>query len=645
MRGSRGSWGRVALGMVLACAASGAPVRAAELARDWLAEEGTLRLRYNHDLLRQYGATLETSGGADAHGAVAYGLRDDPLAFIEGGGAIRRFGAGALTTRAGFVLARGTRRVVVPWLALEAGSSVEPPTLALRDALGRTWFVVERMMYRIDTERGRLRMPTADLRAGPALAAFLGQAGAAGLVFGDLSLDSRLRARGPAPAPKSCAAPAWHGSQGKVNDVRLVSMSVQQLRCRLSTDRVPPFEVCDGPGGADDGEVVFAPSALLRNSDTDATADVPWYEKFMPGTPAPPYNNDQHPILIWNLYRIGADGRLRQVGRSGAKHAWFSTNFGCNDPTCGPFGGNILGRACGDEYTAGSNDLEYYLAPRAEIVPARGLWGRCGSTWDRVGAGGAPGCDGTHDPYSGVPAAEQGYYERLVAREADLERPANDGARWFFEAWYVVRDDVDIFNTMGHVEVEPSWNGFQWDLALRSAFANGPAVDAWVAPGAGARERNDTLDTPEGTLRVAVRVTPLGGRWRYDYAVMNLDFARAVTAGAEPDLSVLDARGIGSLSIPAPPGAAASAPQSFDLDRDPANDWSAQLVGDALVFTAPAGSNTLDWGSLHAFSFESSAPPEPGSVMLQPARAGMPAVYPLLTLVPGTPPLFADGFE
>jgi hypothetical protein len=611
--------------------------------RAWVARGGELRLRLNHDLLRQYGAGIERAPKADPHGAMSYDLRDDALAFTAAWGNIRGFGSGALTTRAGFVLRRDGRRVELPWLALEAGAAA-PPTLVLRDPRGRAWFVAERMMYRLDEASGRLRMPTADLRAGPALAAFLGDAEAAGLVFGELSLDSRLLAAGPVPdLPKTCISPQWHGVGGRRTDVLLAGMSVQQLRCRRSTDRVQPFDLCDGPGGADDGEVVLAPSALLRNSDTDATADVPWYEKFMAGTPRPPYGNDQHPILVWNLYRIGGDGRIRQVGRSGAKHAWFSANTGCNDPTCGLLGGNILGRGCADEYTASSNDLDYYLAPRSEIVPARGLWGRCGSTWDRQVAGGLPGCDGEHDPWVPPPPAEQGYYERLVARESDLEAGAD--ARWFFEAWYVVRDDIDIFNTMGRIEVEPRWTGFQWRLDARSAFASGPALDAWVAPGAGARERSDTLATPEGTLRIAARATPVGARWRYDYAIMNLDFARAVTAGAEPDLRVLDARGIGGLSIPLLPDSAVTALQAFDLDREPGNDWTARAGVDTVSFDAPASGNSIDWGTLHAFSFESAAAPREGTVTLVPARAGSPAAYAVPSLVPGVPPLFADGFE
>jgi hypothetical protein len=642
--------GFAAHGVRAATLALADPSTAATGARDWAAQGGELRIRFNHDLLRQFGVELAAAPGADASGAVRYVLRDDALAFRAQWGTIRGFGDGALTTRAGFALRRAGHVLRVDWFALEAGTE-SPLTLALRDALGRTWFVAERMMYRLDDAAARLRMPTVDLRIGPALAAFAGDAGLAGLVVGDLALDAALVARSPAPsAPKTCAAPVWHGSNGKRTDVRLLAMSVQQLRCRLSTDHEQPFDLCDGPGG-DDGEVVIAPSALLRNSDQDWTADVPWYEKFLGAFPHryPPYDNDQHPILVWNLHRIDAAGRIRQVGRSGAKHAWFSTNFGCNDPTCS--GGNVLGRGCADEYTAGSNDNEYYLAPRSEIIPARGIWARCGSTWDDLGAGGAPGCDGVQD-YAPPPPAEQGYYQRLVAREADLEPASNPGARWFLEAWYVVRDDVDIFNSMGFVEIVPNWivtapgRGY-WriDTVPGGAFRNGPAIDAWVAPDATGTARSATVATPEGTLRVAVRATPVGARWRYDYAVMNLDFARAVTEGAEPDLRVLDARGVGGFAVPVPAGAGPSALQAFDLDRDPGNDWVGSVAGDQVVFTAPGGANSLDWGTLHAFSFEVSAAPVEGAVVVAPARSGSPATLSVPSLVPGVPPLFADGFE
>jgi hypothetical protein len=233
-----------------------------------------------------------------------------------------------------------------------------------------------------------------------------------------------------------------------------------------------------------------------------------------------------------------------------------------------------------------------------------------------------------------------------VARESALERPANDGARWFIEAWYVVRDDIDIFNTMGWIEVNPVWGGGQWNLAqLPGGMRLGPAIDAWVAPGTSATERSETVVTSEGQVRVAVRVTPVGGRWRYDYAVMNLDFARALTEGAEPNLRVLDARGFGGLVVPLVPGGGVSGLSFADADAIAGNDWSMTAGATAASFTAPAGANTLDWGTLYHFSLESASAPVQGVVSLVPARAGSPTAYAVPSLVPGTPPLFADGFE
>ncbi len=622
--------------------------------RRWSARGGTLGLRVNHDLLRQFGVTLTMRSKSDRHGRVHFELRDDPLQFSAHYGTIRSFDSGALTTREGLTLSQGDRREQLAWFALTPTADA-PRSIALRDPRGRTWFVADRLMYRLDESAGSLHMPTIDLRIGPALAAWLGQPSAAGLVIADLTIDSALIALTPAPAtPKSCAAPEWHGTNGKLNDVLLEYIDAQQLRCKRGDDTTFPFMLCDGPsssGGTDDGEVVFAPSASLRNSNTATTADVPWYEKFLNGTPLPPYNNDQHPILSWNMYRIDADGRIQQIGRSGAKHAWFTTNEVCADPTCS--GGNVLGRACRDVYTTASNDLDFYLAPRGEIVPARGLWGRCGSLFDDQPAASAMGCDGVQD-FTG-PDSPIGYAYRLVVRESAIERPANDGARWLFESWYTVRDDIDIENTMGWIEVTPQWNGSQWVIGTLQGtpFRTGPAIDGWIDVGSGAAQRNTQLVTPEGTARIAVKVTALGGgRWHYDYAVMNIDFARAVTAGAEPNLRVLEARGFGGVTIARPTAAGISASAFAGVHGAGANDWSAVVSppGDLparVSFTAPAGANTLDWGTLFRFTIEADAPPVEGPVSLLPARtdAGLPSQYSVPSLVPGQPPLFADGFE
>ncbi|MDW8479492.1 MAG: hypothetical protein RML12_06195 [Xanthomonadales bacterium] len=98
--------------------------------------------------------------------------------------------------------------------------------------------------------------------------------------------------------------------------------------------------------------MVFAPGAALRNGDDERTADVPWVRKFTVSPWNYPYpGNDQHPYLVWNLYRI-RDGRLEQIGASGVKHAFYTINWYCAPGACGAGGGQILGRACYDIYSA-----------------------------------------------------------------------------------------------------------------------------------------------------------------------------------------------------------------------------------------------------------------------------------------------------
>ena len=45
--------------------------------------------------------------------------------------------------------------------------------------------------------------------------------------------------------------------------------------------------------------IAVAPSATLKNV---GVTDIPWHGKFSGNFP--PYNNDQHPYLAWNMYRL-----------------------------------------------------------------------------------------------------------------------------------------------------------------------------------------------------------------------------------------------------------------------------------------------------------------------------------------------------
>jgi hypothetical protein len=160
------------------------------------------------------------------------------------------------------------------------------------------------------------------------------------------------------------------------------------------------------------------------------------------------------------------------------------------------------------------------------------------------------------------------------------------------------------------------------------------------------RQRGTRMATPDGRLQLGVRVTRLpSGRFRYDYALMNLDFARTTTQGAEPNLRVLTSAGLAGLRIPYANSTAVDGLEFGDGDGDGSNDWSGGIVANQVVWAAAQG-HTLTWGRLDRYALVADAGPQWGvaAVMLD---ASQPADrVDVATLVPGVAGfLFADEFE
>ncbi len=598
----------------------------------WTASGGEVSFRFNPELLQAIRLEVVNARRATTRGEYLAFAADEAmgLQFDAPLGAFRSFTGGRLRIAGGFDLRFPAGTVALGDFTVRP-SAADPMILELVDAGGRVWFYVDHLMYELTEADTVLVIPTMDLRIAPALAKRMGNPRAADLPIADMQLTARVRTEiKTAEQPDSCSLPNWPGTPGFVADVQLTDMSVVFKRCRQTAN---PGASCDGPGG-DDGEVVFAPSSTLRNSGTwngaAAVSEIPWYTKFSGNFP--PYGNDQHPFLIWNLYRVNQAGQLDQIGRSGVKHAFLTINAGCEEP-CG--NAHILGKGCGDTYSSGNNDSNSALGPRREIVPAKGQWGRCGSIYD-------PNCDGLADP-PGITSWDQ----RLISRESQLEAAQNPGAQYYLESWYLIRDDSDIYNSMGFRQITPTFGGGVWAGSNPQSFALGPVLSAWVdAASPGPNARNEELVAGEGRARVAARATDLGGgQFRYDYAVMNLDFARAVTEGSEPNLRVDRNLGFSSFSVDLPAAINVSGVSFGDGDLNPTNDWTGALSGTSVTWTAPPGSE-LNWGTLFRFSFLADAPPSRGGqAMLGVAEAGTPGSYALPSLRPDNDVIFSDGFD
>ncbi len=557
---------------------------------------------------------------------------------------VRGIAGGEVGLAGDIVFSTGRGRIVV-----EAPRLVVRPGDALRiDVMGKDGQVllyVDRVMYELLDDGQRFYIRSADLRVAPALAARIGRPESVDLAIAELKVMTAVAARAGGSEPYACGDPNWPGESvpggGGARyqaDVFMQAFSGQLSRCRAT----PAGGACDGPGGATDGDVVYTPSSTLINniangsivatipgdplgtSTTAHTADVEWDQKFTNSASGPYASPDQHPYLIWNLYRLDTDGSITQVGRSGVKHAFLTTNVGSGCESCN--GNHVLGRQCGDTYGTGNNDSNSDLGPRRELLPAAGLWGRCGSIYDT-------NCDGVSNP-----SGNTSYDQRLIVKESALDAAANPGATYQFESWYIVRDDINIYNTMASRPFTPSWNGASWTAANGSPFRLGPALDRWIDAGvaAGDLTRNVELVAPEGRAKVAVRVDDLGnGSWRYHYALMNFDFARGVTQGSEPNLRVVRNDGFNRFAVRV--GASATISQIAYADGDPARaDWIATQTASGIEWAAPDAAASQNWGVMARFSFVANqAPVDGATATLGVTEAGTPASYDVATVKAG----------
>ena len=605
-----------AMTWVAALGVASAPAHAAPAAtakaEQWSAGGGTVGVRWNRELAADIGLAIQASNNKlpqlSGYGHELFNLRaGDTLQFDVRNGNLRGFLGGALQSSGGYVLdARSGRIDLTDFRLVPRGNAA---ILDVVSSDGKAWFFVDRLMYELIQNKSRLAVRTMDLRITPELAARLGHPEVAGWTIADVEFTADVLRAGIDPTLMAVST-KWHGMAvpGVAGatyqaDLFMKNFFIQYSRC----------SGCTGVGG--NGNTVFTPSSELINNRNSGslvptvagdprgtssalyTADVPWYAKFSGNFP--PYNNDQHPYLIWNLYRFNADGSIDQIGRSGVKHAFLTLNTACLD---NPGDSHILGRGCSDVYSVSNNDASNALGPRSEIIANTNQWGRCGSIYDT-------NCDGVGEsPSIGL------YDHRMVVKESQFSGVA--GATYKFESWYLARQDIDIYNSMGTVNATFTRNTTTWSVG-NSGYKLGPTIDQWVDPAAPTGTQNSVeVVTPEGRFKVAVKATDLGsGQWRYHYAVMNMDFSRPATSGAEPNLRVLKALGFDNFSVPV--GTATITDLAFsDGDVDASNDWPATIRNNRIYWISQARNNALNWGTLFRFSFTANQAPVASAVTL-----------------------------
>ncbi len=515
-------------------------------------------------------------------------------------GIISQVTDGSLKIKANLSFTHQDKTVVIDSLTLEPTTLFNSSDLVnfiIKDNNGNKLFTASSIHIELDLDKKLLRMSNIDLIATQKFAQLLNQPLLTNQVVGQLhtynhlSIPKKAITSSKNIAAVTCASnPIWPPA-GEV-DVTLLDIN---------------FIAYLGDVGPD--KIVITPAASLKNI---GTADVAWFQKFTGNSP--PYNTDQHPYLNWSIYRE-VDNRFEQIGLSGIKHAFFTINSNCACP-----GGHVLGLGCEDVYGTGNNDSDSDLGPRAELDSFSGVWKNCGSFFDPMP------CTGSQQNSSNQPGQN-----RLVVRKDQLT-DANNNAL-FFQAWYVIRDDIDIFNSMGYRTIAPTPNGAGWNINTGPTFTNGAALDNYVAPNTtSAMQASKSLSTNEGHATVAVKVVDLGnGNYRYNYAIENYDY--------DPRFS--------QFRLALPNLTPFSNPVFSDADDNALNDWTFSINNDELKITGSAA-NEQDWGMLFSFSFTVAAAPTTGNITLDVVNSALNTELIINTLVPNVvdfDTVFKSSFE
>jgi hypothetical protein len=335
--------------------------------------------------------------------------------------------------------------------------------------------------------------------------------------------------------------------------------------------------------------------AMLNEMCNPGSVVIPWQVAM----------SSNHPKFGFMIARVSG-GRIEQISDwSYCKHAFTSTNYSGPCGSCqNPGTGQVMGINCADTYGDGNNADRYWLGPPSEINPWLGTWAVIGSYFDRgdPAVTGAQAIDGVRSLTQNQVNVFDAVKNRITVKETDLLTP---GASYFYGIQLIhegeaVANRGDNLATRGF---NPSWNGSSWSFPNNAAnMTHGSILTRW--PGADLNVGQNGND--DGRLFVASVVTPLGGgSYHYEYAVHNVD----------------NDRGAATFRLPIDAGAVASNFTFRDIDSNPLNQWTAQRVGNEIVFSAPAN-NPLNWNTIYNFGFDATFPPGNGVSFLDEARIG-----------------------
>jgi len=297
-------------------------------------------------------------------------------------------------------------------------------------------------------------------------------------------------------------------------------------------------------------------------------------------------NNNQHPVIGQNLYRLGG-GRFEQIGMSWLKHGFLAlANNACGCGCNNPGSGSLLGVGCSDPYSSGLNGQQSGLGPRSEVTdPANG---------------------GYLYPINLNPPNTDLTAKRLRVNASDNDPALNPGALYFVEGHYVTPDDAasgNAHNNCSYRSVTFSTNANRSMTLTGSTQRQQPGIQAW--------QDNDplvtlveTIDADNGLVIVGYKVTDLGGgQHSYEYAIFNMNSTRSVASFEMPLAGGVTLNSIGSHHPAYHSGEPFSSTPWAATQNAGVIRWATQTANQ------DANANAIRWSTLHNFRFIANAPP------------------------------------
>lgn len=334
--------------------------------------------------------------------------------------------------------------------------------------------------------------------------------------------------------------------------------------------------------------------AESTTSCNNGTVTIPWSQPMAVN----------HPFISFIVARE-SNGKFEQISdRSYVKHGFFATNV--NDcGTCqNPGTSSLLGINCSDTYGVTNNGDNFYLGPADEIDPWLGTWTAVCSHFDQGEPAVAPpfNCDGQRS-FTMSQANNLGPIgHRVTVRDADFNVA---GANFYYQAMYITQGEIETNrgDNCGWRKMTATWSAGQnkWNLSSTTSMQFGSILNAWT----GATVASNTNGNSDGRFFVAVKVTgPVNGLFHYEYAVHDRD----------------NVRGASTFRIPVCASAIVSNPGFKDVDVDGTNDWVFTRTPTEIQFSHP--SHFLLWNTIYSFSFDSTAGPASGTLVLDQAKPG-----------------------